>query len=193
METLIVLALLGAAAAWGVLAYNRLVNLRQACANGWAQIDVHLKRRQDIVPQLVSAVQGAMAHERETLDAVISARAKAVAAGHAPTPDAVKAEGEFGAALSRLMMLTEAYPQLQAQATIRDLMEEIRATENKIAFARQGYNDSVEAFNARIQNVPDVFVNRLFLKAEPLVFWQVDKAKRTEMEEAPPSFDLTRR
>lgn len=193
MELLILLAIVAALAVWGVAIYNRLVNLRQAGANGWAQIDVHLKRRKDVVPQLVSAVQGAMSHERETLEAVISARARAVAAPAAPTADAIKAEGEFGAALSRLMMLTEAYPQLQAQTTIRDLMEEIRATENKIAFARQGYNDSVETFNARIQNVPDVFVNRLFLKAEPLVFWQVSEEQRKEMEESPPSFDLTRR
>lgn len=90
-----------------------------------------------------------------------------------PIAKSLKTKGEFRNAFSRLMILTKTYLQLQDQTTIRDLMDEIRTTENKIAFARQGYNDSVETFNAPIQNVPDVFVNRLFLKAESFVFWQV--------------------
>ncbi len=190
MESLLALAVfvglpLGAAA-WGVVSYNRLVGMRNAVANQWTQIDIQLKRRKDLIPNLVAAVQGYMTHEREALQAVVEARAKAVQAGHAPTKETIAAEGELGAALSRLMSVTEAYPDLKANDNVRTLMEEVASTENRIGFARQGYNDAVESFNTRIASVPDVFVNNAFLKAQPAEFWRVEDAERVRMEYAPP-------
>jgi len=180
------LSLLALAAVVTVVVYNRLVALRQAARSSWAQIDVQLRRRKDLIPNLVAAVKGFMAHERQVLEAVVEARSKALKAGPAPTAETMRAEGELGAALSRLLSIAEAYPQLKSDASVSQLMEEVRSTEDRIAFSRQGYNDAVEALNTRLESIPDAWVNGAFLKAKPEPFWQVDAAARKEMEDAPP-------
>lgn len=170
---------------WGVSIYNRLIALRQAAKNSWAQIDVQLKRRKDLIPNLINAVKGYMTHEAGTLEAVVSARAKALQAGPLPTTESIKAEGELSTALSRLMSVTESYPDLKANTNVQGLMEELTSTENKISFARQGYNGSVEELNTRIESIPDTWVNR-FAKVEPMEMWKVTDEQRAQMEEEPP-------
>src|SRR5919108_449708 len=141
-----------ALALWIVGLYNRLVGLRNQVLNGWRQIDVQLKRRHDLIPNLVNTVRGAMEFERDTLEAVIAARTRAVSA-RGPA-DAAQKEGELTQALGRLFALAENYPQLTANANVRALQEELSATENKIGFARQFYNDIATKYNTAIQVVP---------------------------------------
>lgn len=147
--------------------YNNLVKLRNRFENAFAQIDVQLKRRYDLIPNLVEVAKGYMEHERETLEAVIAARNSAQAAGQAAAakpgdPKAMhqlaQAEGELGGVLSRLMMLSESYPDLKANTNMLSLQEELSSTENKVAFARQGYNDSVMRFNTARETFPAVVV-----------------------------------
>ncbi len=157
---LILLALLGLALGWGVLTYNALVNGRNRIANAWRQIDVQLKRRHDLIPNLVETVKGYMAHERETLNQVVEARAKAM--GASSPKDAIAAEGVLGAALGRLIALAENYPQLKADQQASRLMEELTTTENQISFARQFYNDSVMDQNNRIESVPSNLIANAF-------------------------------
>jgi len=147
-----------------VSAYNRIVGMRNQVANAWNQIDVQLKRRHDLIPNLVETVKGAMSHERETLEAVIAARGRAVAAapaggsGGPPSADVVRqtvaAEGALSGALGRLLAVVEAYPQLKALENVSSLQEEITSTENKITFARQLYNDQATAYNTAQQEFP---------------------------------------
>lgn len=149
---------------WLIAIYNRLVGLRVNCDNGWAQIDVQLKRRHDLIPNLVETVKGYASHERETLEAVIQARNQAVAvtggasnvAGHA------QAEGMLGAALGRLFALAEAYPDLKANDNFSRLQEELASTENKIGFARQHYNDCVAGYEQGLQAFPSNIVAGVF-------------------------------
>ena len=165
---LIVLALLALVLLWGVVTYNALVGGRNRIANAWKQIDVQLKRRHDLIPNLVETVKGYMGHERETLTQVIDARAKAMGAS---TPkDAIAAEGVLGAALGRLIALAENYPQLKADQHAAKLMEELTTTENQISFARQFYNDSVMDQNNRIESVPSNFVANAFRFATATYF-----------------------
>ena len=147
---------------WAVGVYNGLVRSRNNYKNAFAQIDVQLKRRYDLIPNLVEAVKGYMAHERGTLEAVIQARNVAINAQKAASqdpgnPDAMKqlgaAEGELTGALSRLMVVCEAYPDLKANQNMLELQEELTSTENKVAFARQAYNDAVTSYN----NMREVF------------------------------------
>src|SRR5690349_4877400 len=148
----IVLAILVAPIVWAVLTYNRLVALKNQVANAWKQIDVQLKRRHDLIPNLVSTVKGAMDFERTTLEAVITAQNKAVSAtGVAQT---AKAEGELTQALGRLFALTEAYPNLKATGNVAQLQEELTSTENKIGFARQLYNDEATLYNTKQMQFP---------------------------------------
>jgi LemA protein len=173
---------------WGFAVYNKLVALNQAVKNSWAQITVHLKLRHDLVPNLVASVQGLMTHERETLEAVVAARAAAAAPlGTLPTADELKREGEFGQVLSRFVALTESYPALTANTAVKDLMEQLSTTERQIGFARQGYNDSVEILNTRLESIPDTWVNSWFLRLAPAPYWEVDADQRAKMEEAPPT------
>jgi LemA protein len=135
-----------------VLFYNNLVRLRNRVDNSWAQIEVQLKRRWDLIPNLVETVKGYAAHERETLEAVTQARARAQAA---QTPgETAAAEGILGAALGRLFAVAEAYPELQADENFRQLQDELAQTENRIAVSRQVYNDSVLTYNNAIQTFP---------------------------------------
>ena len=168
---IVVLVLLAVLVAMVVGIYNRLVALRNRYKNAYAQIDVQLKRRYDLVPNLVETAKAYMAHERETLEAVIAARNQAVSAGQkaAQNPGEVGAmQGLMGAesalsgALGRLLVTVERYPDLKANQTMSQLMEELTSTENKIAFARQGYNDSVMIYNTARETFPNVLIANPF-------------------------------
>ena len=135
--------------------YNRLVRLRNRVENAWAQVDVQLKRRYDLIPNLVETVKGYAAHERETFEAVTAARTRAQAA-QGPAEQGA-AEGILGQALGRLFAVAEAYPELQADENFRQLQDELAQTENRIAVSRQVYNDTVLTYNTAIQTVPGVF------------------------------------
>ena len=152
---------------WAVGIYNSLVTLRNRFKNAFAQIDVQLKRRYDLIPNLVETAKGYLKHERETLEAVIKARNIAAAAAQAVAANPadgnamkslVSAEAGLGGALSRLMVVSEQYPDLKANQNMMQLTEELTSTENKIAFARQAYNDSVMTYN----NAREVFPNVIF-------------------------------
>lgn len=151
---------------WLVVTYNSLVTLRQAVRNAWAQIDVQLKRRHDLIPNLVSTVKGYAGHEKDTLERVIAARAKATSA--TLPVDRIKAEGELSSALARLLAVSESYPELKANQNFLSLQEELTSTENRVAYARQFYNDNVTRLNTRIQTFPTVVVAGMFgFKEEP--------------------------
>jgi LemA protein len=152
---------------WMISLYNGLVTLRNRFKNAFAQIDVQLKRRYDLIPNLVETAKGYIKHERETLEAVIAARntaksANQLAAADPADADAMKkmaaAETGLSGALGRLFALSEAYPDLKANQTMMQLSEELTSTENKIAFARQAYNDEVMAYNTAIESFPGNFV-----------------------------------
>ncbi len=150
--------------------YNGLVRSRNETRNAWAQIDVQLKRRHDLIPNLVETVKGYAKHEQGTLEGVISARSRAVAAPS--TEEKIKAEGELSQALGRLMVLTENYPDLKANQNFLGLQEELTSTENKIGFARQAYNDAAMTYNTKIETFPSNLVAGNFgFKPEP--FFQV--------------------
>jgi LemA protein len=139
-----------------VLLYNRLVRLRNRVENAWAQVDVQLKRRYDLIPNLVETVKGYAAHERETFEAVTNARTRAQAA-QGPAEQGA-AEGILGQALGRLFAVAEAYPELQADENFRQLQDELAQTENRIAVSRQVYNDTVLTYNNAIQTLPAALV-----------------------------------
>ena len=141
-------------------AYNRLVALDQAANQSFADIDVQLKQRQDLIPNLVETVKGYAAHEKGTLDAVIQARSAATAASS--VNDKVQAENMLTASLGRLFALSEAYPDLKANQNMMQLTEELTSTENKIAFARQAYNDSVMVYNTTRETFPNVIFAGMF-------------------------------
>ncbi|MCX7912164.1 MAG: LemA family protein [Dehalococcoidales bacterium] len=142
--------------------YNGLVNLRNQVKNAWAQIDVQLKRRYDLIPNLVETVKGYMAHERQTLEAVTQARNLAQSLASAGVAQRGKAEGELSSALARLLAVVERYPDLKANQNFLALQEELTSTENKISFARQFYNDSVLRYNNKTQMFPTNIVASLF-------------------------------
>jgi len=167
----IVLGVVVAAAAYVIAIYNGLVTLRNRFRNAFAQIDVQLKRRYDLIPNLVEAAKGYLQHERQTLEAVIAARGAAINAAQraaaAPGEPAAmtglaQAEGALGGALGRLLAVFEAYPDLKANQNILQVQEELTSTENKVAFARQGYNDAVMTYNTKCQSFPDNVVAGLF-------------------------------
>ena len=158
-------------ALWMLAAYNRLVRVRNEIANAFAQIDVQLKRRYDLIPNLVDVARKYVQHERDTLEAVIAARNTAKSAGEAARgkpADAERigalagAEGALAGALRQLAVVVEAYPELKADATLRELSEELGHTENRIAFARQAFNDSVLEYNNAAQQVPTNIVASVF-------------------------------
>ncbi len=146
--------------AWS--SYNGLVRLRNQVKNAWAQIDVQLKRRHDLIPNLMETVKGYMKHERETLEAVTEARNLAQKAIGTGVGSQAKAEGELKGALSRLLAVAENYPDLKANQNFLALQEELASTENKISFSRQYYNDSVLTYNNKIQMVPSNIIAGMF-------------------------------
>ncbi len=171
MGVWIALGVLVAVAFWAIAIYNGLVALRNRFKNAFAQIDVQLKRRYDLIPNLVEAAKGYLTHERETLESVIAARGAAVGAAQkaaaAPGDAAAmqglaQAEGVLGGALGRLMAVFEAYPDLKANQNILQVQEELTSTENKIAFARQAYNDSVMEYNTKRESFPDTIFAGMF-------------------------------
>jgi LemA protein len=171
MELWIALAVIVAIVFWAIAIYNGLVQLRNRFKNAFAQIDVQLKRRYDLIPNLVEAAKGYLTHERETLEKVIAARNSAMGAAQkaaaAPGDAAAMqglaaAEGQLGGALGRLMAVFEAYPDLKANQNVLQVQEELTSTENKIAFARQAYNDSVMEYNTKRESFPDTIFAGMF-------------------------------
>ena len=168
---LIVLAILIIGGFWAVGMYNGLVTSRNGYKNAFAQIDVQLQRRFDLIPNLVETAKGYLKHERETLNAVISARAAAqsglaAAKANPGDPDAMAqlaaAQGQLNAGLGRLLAVAEAYPDLKANQNMMQLTEELTSTENKVAFARQAFNDAVMAFNNKREVFPSSLVAGMF-------------------------------
>ena len=156
----IALILIAAVVVIGVLLYNSLIQRRNRVDNAWSQIDVQLKRRLDLIPNLVETVKGYAEHEKSTFDAVISARQAAIAAPATPAAQAGASNAVTGA-LRQLFALSEAYPDLKANANFLALQEELTSTESRVAYARQFYNDEVLGLNNAIQKIPGLFVARL--------------------------------
>ncbi len=177
----VVVALIVGIPLWGILLYNTLVNLRNQVKNAWRQIDVQLKRRHDLIPNLVETVKG-YAYEQETLEKVIQARNQAVSA--TSTEAAIAAEGLLTGAMGKLFALMENYPDLKANENVSRLMEELSATENKISFSRQFYNDSVMALNNGVETFPSNIVAGMFR------FRQATYFEVPETETATPAVDL---
>ncbi len=164
---------------WVVVMYNRLVSYKNIFKNSFSQIDVQLNRRYDLIPNIVEAAKAYLSHERETLDAVISARNAAASAMKAAKADPsnsqamqslLAAESALGGAMLNFNALTEAYPELKANETIAQLQEELTSTENRIAFARQRYNDDVMNYNTQRQLFPDVLIANMFNFGEAVYF-----------------------
>jgi LemA protein len=180
----VLLAVLIVLAIWVIGAYNGLVALKNQVVNAWKQIDVQLKRRHDLIPNLVNTVKGYMQFEQATLEAVIAARNRAVSAqGVGAT---AKAEGELSQALGRLFALQENYPELKSSQNVLQLQEELTSTENKIGFARQLYNDVATQYNTRQAQFPTSLVAGL-AKASPAELWEIEDAA----ERGVPKVDLS--
>lgn len=175
MPWIVVGIVIAVIAIWVISAYNSLVQLRNSVKDQWAQIDVHLKRRADLIPNLVETVKGYAKHENETLEAVINARNKAVSA---TTPEAeMAADNELTGALSRLFALTEAYPELQANTNFMNLQNNLKETEDKISFARQFYNDVVLKYKNKLEIFPSNIVASIF-KFKPEPFFEASEADK---------------
>jgi LemA protein len=186
MTVLIVVGIVAVLVIWVIASYNRLVGLRNQVENGWRQIDVQLKRRHDLIPNIVNTVRGAMDFERDTLTAVMDARAKALTA--TGPADAAQKEGQLTQALGRLLAVAENYPNLKSNENVTMLQEELSATENKVGFARQFYNDIATKFNTAQQVFPtNIFANMFGFKPSEL-FEITDAAER-----AVPAVDLSRK
>ncbi len=185
MGLILLLAVVVVIALWVIGAYNSLIALKNRVSNAWKQIDVQLKRRHDLIPNLVNTVKGAMDFERSTLEAVISARNKAVSATGVQAT--AQAEGELTQALGRLFALTENYPDLKSNQNVLQLQEELTSTENKIGFARQLYNDTATEYNTKQMQFPTNLVAGV-AKTSPAELWEItDVAER-----AVPTVDLSR-
>jgi LemA protein len=182
----ILFAIVLASILWLIASYNRLVGLRNQVLNGWRQIDVQLKRRHDLIPNLVNAVRGSMDFERDTLTAVMEARAKALTA--TGPADAALKEGQLSQALGRLLAVAENYPTLKSNDNVKMLQEELSATENKVGFSRQFYNDITTGFNTAQQVFPtNLLANSFGFK--PAELFEITDTKDREV----PTVDLTRR
>jgi len=184
--TIVTLVILAAIVFWGISVYNNLVNTRNRVGNAFSQIDVQLTRRYDLIPNLIEAVKGYMNHERGTLEAVINARNAAMsglkkAAADPSNAEAIKelsaADAALGSTLGRLFALAEAYPDLKASQNMQQFQEELTSTENKVAFARQAFNDAVLTYNNACQNFPGNMVanNFGFKTAE---FLEIDQEEK---------------
>jgi LemA protein len=176
---------------WFVMAYNGLIALKNQTWNALKQIDVQLKRRHDLIPNLLSSVQGAMDFEKDTLQAVVSARNSAVQAAAGLDPQHVAAtaaaESKLTGALGRLLAVVEAYPDLKATGNVQQLQEELTSTENKVGFARQLYNDTATLYNTKQQQFPTNMVAG-FAKAVPAELWEIEN----DAERAVPKVEFKR-
>ena len=191
MSTWIFLIVVAAVVVWAISAYNTLIRMKGETQNAWKQIDVQLKRRHDLIPNLVEAVRGAMEFEKQTLEDVIQARNQAVKiqANASPTQGVqalAAAESALGAALSRLNVVVERYPDLKATSNVGQLQEELTSTENRVAFARQLYNDTAMTYNVKQQQFPWNLIAG-FAKAEQVELWEITD----EAERAVPQVDLS--
>lgn len=172
---IVVVVLVVLLVAWVAGVYNGLVKLKNMVKDQWSQIDVLLKRRADLIPNLVETVKGYAGHEKETLDAVISARSKAVSA---TTPkEEMKANGELSQALGRLLAISEAYPELKANTNFMNLQEQLKETEDKISYARQFYNDTVLKYNNKCEMFPSGIIASMF-HFEKAEFFQIAEADK---------------
>lgn len=181
--TLIIIAVVAVIAIYGITVYNKLVALRNRFQNGFSQIEVQLKRRHDLIPNLVETAKGYLSHERETLEAVIAARNTAAAGlkAAAENPGSARAMAELGGAegalsqaMGRFNVVMEAYPDLKASQNMLNLSEELTSTENKVAFARQSYNDAVMRYNSYRQSFPPVAVAGLVGHGEDAAFLEFE-------------------
>ena len=188
---LIFLGIVAAIVFWAIGIYNRLINERNRVRNGFAQIDVQLTRRHDLIPNLVEAVKGYMKHERETLEEVVSARNTAVSSLDAAKADPANAdaikklgasEGALGSVLGRLFALAEAYPDLKASENMMQFQEELATTENKVAFARQAFNDAVMGYNNTVENFPNNMIANTF-NFELASFLEIESEEKREAPE----------
>jgi LemA protein len=170
-------------AIWAIWRYNNLISLKYQVANAWKQIDVQLKRRHDLIPNLIAAVRGEMQFEQDTLEKVIAARNSAVAARG--VADTAEKENVLTQTLSRLFALAENYPNLKANESVRALMEELTSTENKVGFARQYYNDVATRFNTAQNVFPDNFIAQAF-KFQPVELFEITEPVEREV----PKVDL---
>lgn len=182
---LIVAALIVLPLLWLMSSYNALVKLRNRYKNAFAQIDVQLKRRYDLIPNLVETAKKYMAHERETLEAVIQARNSAASASKNVSPDdasdmkaLMASEGALGASLGNLFALSEAYPDLKANQNMMQLTEELTSTENKVGFSRQAYNDAVTTYNTKRETFPTNLISGMFNFGEAILFEVSDASER---------------
>jgi LemA protein len=164
---------------WAISVYNKLIALRNRVKDQWAQIDVQLKRRFDLIPNLVETVKGYTKHESETLEAVIKARNTYVSA--TLPEDQMKADGELTKAISKLFALTESYPELKANTNFQALQQELTETESKIASARQFYNDTVMVYNNKVDMVPSNIIASLF-KFEKEAFFEANETERQNVQ-----------
>ena len=182
--TIIILLAAAAVLALAVMTYNGLVQKRVACENGWAQIDVQLKRRHDLIPNLVETVKGYASHEKETLERVVQARNAAVSSAGSGVAAQSQAENQLSGALRQIFALAESYPDLKANQNFAQLQEELTSTENRIGFSRQAYNDAVQSYNTAIEQVPGNLVKGFgnFPKRE---FWAADAAEAAAIKIAP--------
>jgi LemA protein len=189
MPLIIVLVVAAVIVFWFVGMYNGLIALKNQTLNAWKQIDVQLKRRHDLIPNLIETVKGAMNFERETLEAVVAARNTAIKAIAGADPQhvtaAAQAESQLSGALGRLMAVVESYPDLKATANVGQLQEELTSTENKISFARQLYNDTATHYNTKQQQFPTNLVTGM-AQAVPAQLWEITD----EAERAVPKVDL---
>ncbi len=192
METIITLVVLAVLGFWLVSIYNKLVTYKNRFKNAFSQIEVQLKRRYDLIPNLVETAKGYMEHERETLEAVIAARNQAMAGLEAAAKDpanagAIKelasAEGILGSAMGRLNVVMEAYPDLKANQNMMQLSEELISTENRVAFSRQAYNDGVTAYNTFKQTFPPVLFAGFFGHSDDATLLEFEDS--AAMQEAP--------
>ncbi len=192
METIITLVVLAVLGFWLVSIYNKLVTYKNRFKNAFSQIEVQLKRRYDLIPNLVETAKGYMSHERETLEAVIAARNQAMAGLEAAAKDpanasAIKelasAEGILGSAMGRLNVVMEAYPDLKANQNMMQLSEELTSTENRVAFSRQAYNDGVTAYNTFKQTFPPVLFAGFFGHSDDATLLEFEDS--AAMQEAP--------
>jgi LemA protein len=186
MTTIIFFAVIAAIVLWGVGAYNGLISFKNQTQNAWTQIDVQLKRRHDLIPNLVNTVKGAMDYERGTMEAVINARSKAMSVQGVKAT--AEAEGQLTQALGKLFALMENYPDLKATKNVLQLQEELTSTENRIGFSRQHYNDAATEYNTRQQQFPTNLVAGI-AKATPADLWVIVDDKERDV----PTVDLSTR
>ena len=172
----ILLVIIVAIVIYGIVAYNGLIRGKNQIENAWSQIDVQLKRRIDLIPNLVETVKAYAAHEKDTLDAVVRARNAAISAPATPTGQA-EADSQLTGALRQLFALSEAYPDLKANQNFLALQEELTATEGRVAYARQFYNDSVKDYNIKLEAFPSVIFARM-MKYEKREYFEADEASR---------------